>query len=395
MTSTLNGLPPAGHADIDWAMRSMPLLADSIAQDSPGLHGRHIGICIHVEPKTAVLCRWLLQQGASVTLTGNIGTTHPDTADALRAMGVTVIGTRHDGQHSHARNLNTLLAAQPDLIMDNGGELIERLVHGAPRSPGFLGATEETTTGGRRVRALPVQPDFPVIVINDSYLKLLVENEFGVGQSVVQGFMNTTNSMIPGTRAAVVGYGPCGKGVAETLSRLGAQVSVADIDPYRALEAVMRGHRVAPLRELLPDTQLLFLATGGVSVIGTAEIGQLRDGVIIAGVSHEATEVDWQALKEHTAATRSLSSQAQDQDARVVYELSDGREIVVLYGTRMINLTAAGGNPIQAMDLGLSLQARSLAAIARGDANWHGARPVPANVDTALAQALVKLLSSR
>src|SRR5690606_14508095 len=114
---------------------------------------------------------------------------------------------------------------------------IELLLRGAPRNAAFLGATEETTTGGRRLRERDLQADFPVIVINDSYLKLLVENEFGVGQSIVQGFMNATNAMLPGTRATVVGYGPCGKGVAETLQRLGARVSVADTDPYRALEA--------------------------------------------------------------------------------------------------------------------------------------------------------------
>jgi len=256
-------LGPSGSPAIDWATRSMPLLAASIAEDAPVFAGLHIGICIHIEPKTAVLCRWLLDQGARVTITGNVGTTVPETAEALRAVGVTVIGGRSDDADQHDRNLDELLAALPDLVMDNGGELIAKLTRGAPRSATFRGATEETTTGGIAVRALPQAPDFPVVVINDSRLKLIVENEHGVGQSIVQGFMNATNAMVPGARATVVGYGPCGKGVADTLRSLGAVVSVVDTDPFRALEAIMRGHRVGPMSAVLPGTELLFLATGG------------------------------------------------------------------------------------------------------------------------------------
>ncbi|GAA1953764.1 adenosylhomocysteinase [Agromyces allii] len=386
-------LAPTGHPAIDWATRSMPLLADSIRRDSPVFDGLHVGICIHIEPKTAVLCRWLLDQGARVTLTGNVGTTVPETARALQELGVTVIGDRADDADTHDRNLDELLAATPDLIMDNGGELIARLTRGAPRSEAFLGATEETTTGGIAIRSLPTAPDFPVIVINDSRRKLIVENEHGVGQSIVQGFMNATNSMVPGARATVVGYGPCGKGVADTLRGLGATVSVVDTDPFRALEAIMRGHTVGTLETVLPTTELLFLATGARNVIGAAQLPFLADGVIIAGVGHEGLELDSEALLRETRHTINLSPAGGDPDARVLHRLADSREIITLHSTRMINLTAAGGNPIQAMDLGLSLQARSLAAIARKDAGWTGAGPVPANIDRELAEALVALLS--
>lgn len=385
-------LMPSGDPSIDWAARHMPLLADSIDRDAPILDGLHVGICLHIEPKTAVLCRWLLEQGSRVTLTGNVGTTVPETADALRTLGVDVIGQRTDGAAEHDRNLDRVLAAEPQLVMDNGGELIAKLTRGAPRSAGFLGATEETTTGGAAVRALPVAPDFPVVVINDSRLKLIVENEHGVGQSIVQGFMNATNSMLPGARATVVGYGPCGKGVADVLRSLGAIVSVVDSDPFRALEAIMRGHLVGPLDAVLPSTEVLFLATGARNVIGADQLAHLKDGVILVGVGHEGLELDHEALVSSAVRRVDLSPAGGDADARILYELADGREVVVLHGTRMVNLTAAGGNPIQAMDLGLSLQARSLAAIARREVPWNGAGPVPDAVDHALATALVGLL---
>ena len=394
MTATPR-LPPSGVAAVDWAERGMPLLARTMAAHGDVFRDVHVGICLHVEPKTAVLCRWLMHLGARVTITGNIGTTVPDVAAALGDLGVTVVGRREDDHEQHARNLDLVLAARPDVVMDNGGELVERLTAGAPRSPRFVGATEEPTTGGLRIRALEVQPDFPVIVINDSTLKLVVENEFGVGQSIVQGFMNATNTMVPGARATVVGYGPCGKGVADTLRSLGALVSVVERDPYRALDAVMRGHVVAPLETLLPQAELVFLATGARDVLGEEHFGGLRDGVIIAGVGHEAAELDLAALRRAATDVVLLSAPGTDAAARALYRLPDGREVVVLHETRMINLTAAGGNPVQAMDLGLSLQARSLADLLRGRATWRGAAAVPNDTDEDLARDLVALLTAK
>jgi adenosylhomocysteinase len=391
----MSSLPAAprsvDHDGTRWAARHMPLLANTMRTHGAAFAGRRIGICLHIEPKTAVLVSHLVQAGAQVTLTGSPGTTQEETADALRAAGVDVVGHRSDDLEQHQRNIDTVLDSRPDLILDNGGDLIEGvLARGG--MPGLIGATEETTTGGLRIRSFETQPDFPVIVINDSRLKLLVENEYGVGQSVVQGFMNATNLMIPGSRATVVGYGPCGQGVADTLAHLGARVAVADTDPYRALEALMAGHQVGDLRDLLPRTQLLFLATGHPGVIGAAELDVLADGIVIAGVGHMPWEVDTEALAARTVSVEKSGSSGQE---RVVHRLADGREIIVLAGTKMINLTAAKGNPIQAMDLGLTLQARSLAALTDrvGNDLSPGAQPVPAAIDRQVASGLVELLS--
>ncbi|MDX3630371.1 adenosylhomocysteinase [Streptomyces europaeiscabiei] len=382
---------PIPHDGTRWAARHMPMLAATMRTHAAAFAGRRIGICLHIEPKTAVLVGYLAQAGAEIVLTGSPGTTQEDTADALRDYGVTVVGHRSDDLAQHRDNVARVLDAQPDLILDNGADLIEGvLARGG--LPGLVGATEETTTGGLRIRSWDAQPDFPVVVINDSRLKLLVENEFGVGQSVVQGFMNATNLMIPGTHATVVGYGPCGRGVADTLAHLGARVSVADTDPYRALEAVMAGHQVGELVDLLPRTRFLFLATGHPGVIGAAELGALRDGAIVAGVGHMPWELNANVLAEHTASVHRSGPSGQE---RAVHRLHDGREIVILADTKMINLTAARGNPIEAMDLGLTLQARSLAAIAAGhDSSLaSGVQAVPAPVDRQIATDLVATLS--
>lgn len=385
--------PPAasGSAGIDWAHRTMPLLAATMRKNAKTFAGRHIGICLHIEPKTGVLVQWLRHVGAEVTITGNFGTTDAATAAALTELGATVIGTADDSAEQHAHNLQAVVSATPDLLLDNGAEMLDLVLAGAPRHRDFAGATEETTTGGRRLRESEVPADFPIVVINDSPLKLLIENEFGVGQSIVQGFMNATNRMLPGTRATVIGYGPCGTGVADTLQRLGARVSVVERDPYRALEAIMHGHSVGPFAESIASSAVLFLATGHPDVVSADDLSVLPDGIIIAGVGHEPDEMDLTALAAQSVATVELAAPGSRADARTLYRMTDGREITVLHGTKMINLVAAGGNPIQAMDLGLSLQAASLAAIARGEVTASGPQGIPAAVDRGLATDLVEL----
>lgn len=380
-----------GARGIDWAASRMPLLAATLDELGGAFAGRHVGICLHIEPKTGVLVRQLLSAGARVTITGNLGTSDPVTAAALRSMGAEVIGDREDSPRQHAANLAAVLTAAPDLVLDNGAEMLALLAAGAPRSPAFAGATEETTTGGVRLRQLADPVDFPVIVINDSPLKLLVENEFGVGQSVVQGFMNATNTMLPGARALVVGYGPCGRGVANTLQRLGARVAVAETDPLRALEALMHGHSVGTTAELLAEARLVFLATGRPGVLAEREFPLIADGAVIAGVGHEPTELDLAALRDYALGVRELSAPGTRPDTRVAYALPGGREVTVLHGGTMVNLAAAGGNPIQAMDLGLSLQARSLAEIARSSRLSPGVQPVPDAIDRSIAARLVEL----
>ena len=377
-------MPSSPHAGTSWALKHMPLTAAAVAETAAVLTGRRLAMCLHVEPKTAALVTLLAGAGVEVTLTGSPGTTHDDVADALRALDVRVHTRRADDDAAHARNVAKVLECEPDLTLDNGADLtLSLLESGTPA--GYLGGTEETTTGGLRLREARV--GHPVVVINDSRLKLLVENEFCVGQSVVQGFLNATNLMVPGMRAAVLGYGPCGKGVADTLARLGARVAVCDTDPMRALQAILDGHRVGSAVEAMSDAQAVFTATGAPGVVGEAELAALPDGALLAGVGHFAWEIDAAALRAATVRTVEYGAPGR----RVGHVLADGREIVVLDRGRMLNLTAANGNSIQAMDLGLTLQVRSLAAVAAGGLAAE-VQPVPAPVEHRIATDLVARL---
>ncbi|SEF20304.1 adenosylhomocysteinase [Amycolatopsis pretoriensis] len=368
-----------------WALNHMPLTAAAVEEAAPVLTGRRLAMCLHVEPKTAALVTLLAGAGVEVTLTGSPGTTHDDVAAALRDLGVTVHTRRADDEADHARNVAAVLECEPDLTLDNGADLTLSLLRsGAPA--GWLGGTEETTTGGLRLREERVGR--PVVVINDSRLKLLVENEFGVGQSVVQGFLNATNLMVPGMRAAVLGYGPCGKGVADTLARLGARVAVCDTDPMRALQAILDGHRVGSSVEVVSDAQAVFTATGAPGVVGAEELAALPDGALLAGVGHFAWEIDAAALRAATVRTVEYG----EPGRRVGHVRADGREVVILDRGRMLNLTAANGNSIQAMDLGLTLQVRSLAAVAAGGLA-SGVQSVPAPVEYRTATDLVAELA--
>ncbi|WP_410626053.1 adenosylhomocysteinase [Amycolatopsis sp. cmx-8-4] len=371
---------------IGWALKHMPLTTAAVEEHRALLAGRRLAMCLHVEPKTAALVALLARAGVDVTLTGSPGTTHDDVADDLRAIGVKVHTRRADDDADHARNVAKVLENEPDLTLDNGADLtLSLLESGTPA--GCLGGTEETTTGGRRLRERPGGVTHPVVVINDSRLKLLVENEFGVGQSVVQGFLNATNLMVPGMRAAVLGYGPCGKGVADTLARLGARVAVCDTDPMRALQAILDGHRVGVAEEVLEDAQAVFTATGAPGVVGAAELAALPGGAVLAGVGHFAWEIDAEALRTATVRTIEYG----DPGRRTGHVLTGGREIVVLDHGRMLNLTAADGNSIQAMDLGLTLQVRSLAAVCAGGLA-PVVQPVPAAVERRIATDLVERL---
>lgn len=355
---------------LDWAETHMPLTRAAVHELAPVFRGLRISMCLHVEPKTAVLVWLLAAAGADISLTGSPGTTRDDTVDDLRRAGVTVHAARDDA----APRVADVLAHDPHLILDNGGDLFLAVLDGHP-APSLIGGTEETTTGGILLRRRVDAVRHPVIVINDSPLKLLVENRFGVGQSVVQGFMNATNLMIPGARATVLGYGPCGRGTAQTLRQLGALVTVVDTDPYRALEASLEGFIVADMSRALSNAQLLFLATGAPGVVGAAEIAHLPDGVCIAGVGHHAWEMELAALDSPVASEAYHAS----------YATADGRTIHVIADNRMVNLVAGLGNPIEAMDLGLTLQTRSLAAVAQGLAT-DGVHGVPDHIDRAVAR---------
>jgi len=370
----------AGAERIAWTRANMPLLAAlrlEYAEERP-LAGRRLGMCLHVEPKTAVLVEVLLAGGCEIALTGSPATTDDGTAAMLAQLdGVTVWAENADDTAAHAAHVERILDWAPDLLLDNGADLIAGSVD---RDLSVAFATEETTSGANRLKAeLAGAVPFPVVVIDDSPLKRLIENTYGVGPTVVEGFMRATNLLVAATTFCVVGYGACGRGVARALRADGALVLVVERDPVRALEAAFDGMRVRGLHDALPEADVVITVTGTTGVIGRRELALLKDGALLANAGH-FSEIDVAAL---------------GPGRRLTDQVSEHGRIRLLGRGEMLNLTAATGNQIQVMDLGFALQAQSLRALARDPARFvNGPQPVPVEVDDAVARAMLASLSA-
>ncbi len=353
--------------------------------------GLTIGFRLHIEPKTAVLIEALVAGGAQIIAMGNEGTTQFGTVevltqDATTAGSCEILDRPGDGPSETAANLRRIAATKPDLVLDNGAELIAACLAGGHRP---VGATEETTSGAFRLREEHAgNVSFPVIVINDSPLKSIVENKHGVGESVVDTVVRVTNMSLHKKRIAVFGYGWCGRGIALYARQRGADVVVVEIDPIKALEAAMDGFDVAGTSQVTDTADVVITATGRPDVVNLATIQQLPDGALLVNAGHDDNEIDIRGL-ELVAPGSELSPSLKRHD------LPSGAEIFSIADGRIVNLAAVGGNgnPIEAMDLGLTLQARSLAALVdTGSDLAAGPQPVPDvindNVATAMLQSM-------
>lgn len=383
----------AGTKKIDWARANCPLLADIAAefQQSKPFAGLTIGVSLHIEKKTAVLFQALQAGGAHVIATGNLGTTHDDVALALNTLGIKVFGKRNDTPHEHLDNVRDVLRHKPDLLLDNGADLTTLAIGEAEfTTDGIKGGTEETTSGGHRMREdLAGQIPFPVIVINDSPLKLIVENKHGVGQGAVESFYRITNLMIQGKRVAVLGYGWVGRGIAKYFRDFGAQVAVVDLDPIRALEAAVDGFRVMPRDAAIAWAGVILTATGRPGVITADDFSRMRDGVVLGNTGHFDYEIDAAALREQATSKEALVPGIER------FRLRNGNYVTLLCGGQMFNLGGleAKGNPIEVMDMGFALQARCLEALAKGAPGLTpGPQAPPRPINEALARAMVEVM---
>jgi adenosylhomocysteinase len=381
-----------GRLKIRWAELHQGLLQRLRKQfsESQPFAGLTIGICLHVEPKTAVLCSVLQAGGANVVITGSPGTTKNDVAAALRQAGVVVYGQQEDDSARHQENIRRVLSHDPHLLLDNGADLMATyLAH--PGQGRVIASTEETTTGANRLRdELRGMLAVPIIVINDSPLKLIMENEHGVGPTIVEGFMRETNLLVQARSFVVFGYGSVGRGIARTLRKLGGHVAVVELDPIRALEAVLDGMVVISLDEALKIGEVFFTATGRPGVIAAESIDRLPDGAILANAGHFSWEIDIAELRRRATKIERFRAWVE------LITLEDGRRITLLAQGEMLNLVGGGGNPIETMDLGLALQAQSLAYLATHYKDLPvGPQPVPGEINATVARWMVENLSRR
>ena len=387
--SSKDFLTASGADRSAWTAAHMPLLqaiTKRFTTTGP-FEGLTIGVSLHLEPKTAVLLRALQAGGASIVAAGNHGSTQDDIVAYLESCGIDARGHRDQTLAEHRETVASVIDDEPDLLLDNGADLAALAV--SRRLP-VRGGTEETTSGRYRLdEELSGKVDFPVIVINDSPLKAIVENKHAVGQSVVESFQRITNLMPQGKAWTVVGYGWCGRGIAHYARSLGARVSVVEVDEIKRLEAAMDGFRVDSIANLMPTSDVVITATGRPGVVGPEELTLARGGILLANAGHFDTEIDMESLRAIAANEEGFPGDIQ----RFVAE--DGRTIDVVAEGRMMNLAGIEpkGNSIESMDMGFALQALSLErlATARGTLD-PGPQPVPDDINRRLAADFVDLM---
>ncbi|HWM32599.1 MAG TPA: adenosylhomocysteinase [Pseudolysinimonas sp.] len=389
----MSELASRGAARVAWIRSRMPLLARTRADfaASRPFGGHRIGMSLHLEPKTAVLLETLQAGGAEIVATGNHGSTQDDIVAHLRANGMTVYGRRDDDLDEHHGNLASVLDEGFDILLDNGADLAAGLVaRGATAS--VIGGTEETTSGGDRLRGeLAGRVPFPVVVINDSLLKAIGENKHAVGQSVVESFMRITNLMVPGRRFVVAGYGWCGRGVAHYLRQLGGKVAVVEIDELKAFEAALDGFRVSSIEDLATWGEVFITATGHAGILTAPFFGRVADGAVLANCGHFPWEIDVAALKSGATGVTRLD------DAIERIDLPGGRHVILLADGRMMNLAGREpkGNSLESMDLGFLLQSLSLERVATAGAGLTpGAQPVPDDIDREIARRMLAAMGA-
>jgi adenosylhomocysteinase len=381
-----------GAQRLDWTRSRMLMLADvrtRFCAEQPFGNTR-IGVDLHIDVKTAILLEVLAAGGAEIVATGNFGSTQDEIAAALRHQGMTIFGKRDDTLEQHHANLARVMDRHPQIILDNGADLIAVAI--ARGTTGEIrGATEETTSGHMRLREeFAGQVPFPAIVINDTPLKQIGENLHAVGESFVESFMRITNLMVNGRRFVVIGYGWCGRGCAKYLAAFGGRVSIVETDEIKALEAALDGFRVGTLAKLRTWGDVFVTATGRPNVIPANDIAVMKDGAILVNVGHFPWEIDLPGLRTLATGLRVVT------DSIERFDLPGGNHVVVLADGRLVNLAGINpkGNSIEAMDIGFMLQALSLERVTAGPLTSlvAGPQPVPDDINRGIARAMVAQL---
>ncbi|HEX2111485.1 MAG TPA: adenosylhomocysteinase [Gaiellaceae bacterium] len=377
-----------GVARIAWADRQMPVLAairERFEREQP-LAGYRMSACLHVTSETANLARTLKAAGADLVLcASNPLSTQDDVAAALVAeYGIPVFAIRGEDEDTYYSHIHAAVDHHPQLTMDDGADVIG-VLHKERRDQldEIVGGMEETTTGVIRLKALEAQGDlgFPIIAVNEANTKHLFDNRYGTGQSTIDGIVRATNLLLAGRRFVVSGYGWTGRGVAMRARGMGAHVIVTEVDPLRALEAVMDGYEVLPMERAAEVGDVFCTATGDKNVVSRAAIERMKDGAILSNTGHFNVEIDIPALEELALARRAARPNVEE------FELRDGRRLYLIADGRLVNLAAAEGHPAAVMDMSFANQALSAEFVVNhGPELERRVYDVPAEIDREIAR---------
>jgi adenosylhomocysteinase len=385
-------LAQKGKDRIEWARQSMPvlrLIRDRFEAEKP-LAGLRISACLHVTTETANLAVTLRDGGAEVRVcASNPLSTQDDVAAAMiREYEIPTFAIKGEDNQTYYRHIVSTLAHRPHITMDDGADLVTMVLkERRDLIPEVIGGTEETTTGVIRLRSMAKDGvlGYPVISVNDADTKHLFDNRYGTGQSTVDGVLRATNVLMAGMRVVVSGYGWCGRGVAMRAKGLGADVIVTEVNPVRALEALMDGYRVMPMQQAAAIGQLFITVTGDKSVIRKEHFQAMQGGAILANSGHFNVEIDIPALESMSTGRRRV------RDLVDEYTLADGRRIYILGEGRLINLASAEGHPASVMDMSFANQALSVEYLVKNHKQLKKlVYPVPVEIDREVAKLKLK-----
>jgi adenosylhomocysteinase len=379
-------LASKGNLQIEWASEHMPVLRQikkRFSEEKP-IKGLALGACLHVTKETAVLVETFLAGGAKVALCGsNPLSTQDEVAAALTEKGVKVFAWRGQTTEEYYWCIEKVINHNPMITLDDGADLVGA-IHSKRTDalPNIIGGTEETTTGVLRLRAMQKTGalKYAIIAVNDAYTKYLFDNQYGTGQSTIDGILRTTNILLAGKNFVVCGYGWCGRGLAKRANGMGANVIVTEVNPLKALEAAMNGFRVMPIAEAAAAGDIFVTTTGDISVIRKDHIQRMKDGAILANSGHFNVEINIKDLEELSISKRNIRPNLDE------YNLKDQRKVYLLADGRLVNLASAEGHPAEVMDMSFANQALSVEYIAKSGPMPPKVYSVPKEIDETIAR---------
>lgn len=380
-------LKEKGRLKIEWAERFMPVLTQirkRFEKERP-LEGVRVGACLHVTTETANLMIALKAGGAEIALCASnpLSTQDEVAASLVRDFEIPVFAIKGESNEVYYRHIESVLATQPMITMDDGADLISTLHKKYPdKARDVIGGTEETTTGVIRLKSMAREGVllYPIIAVNDALTKHLFDNRYGTGQSTLDGIMRSTNFLFAGSVVVICGYGWCGKGLAKRAQGLGAKVIVCEVDPLKALEATMDGYQVMLLEEAAKIGDVFITATGDINVISKKHFKLMKSGAILANTGHFNVEIDVESLKELSVSSRKVREYVEE------FKMADGRVLFLLGEGRLINLAAAEGHPAMVMDMSFANQALSVEYLFKeGEKLEKRVYSVPEEIDRQIA----------